>query len=191
MLASPNWKLRSLCWLDAWDILKSLFNVESSASIATHIGMQLLNESAIGVNRLRIRGSLANQGFSTANGLSFLAADETIHELLDSCTVEEYKEAQEKIFHLRAIQGHYSAEQVFAIDPHRIISTTKRISPAKKKKPDAPATKNDSDVLLCRCKYRTAGAIYQWLQWQKMFFSYNRINGNDKKSRNLKRIIYS
>jgi hypothetical protein len=103
--------------------------------------MQLVNESAIGVNRLRKRGSLANQGFSTANGLSFLAADETVHNLLNSCTVEDYAAAQEKIFHLRAIQEHYSDESVYAIDPHRIISTTKRITPAKKKKPDASATK--------------------------------------------------
>ncbi|MBK9639686.1 MAG: hypothetical protein IPO63_18505 [Bacteroidetes bacterium] len=75
-----------------------------------------MNESAIGVNRLRKRGSLANQGFSIANGLSFLAADETVHNLLNSCTVEDYADAQEKIFHLRAIQEHYSDESVYAID---------------------------------------------------------------------------
>lgn len=127
--------------LGAWDILKSLFNFEGCASLSTHIGMQLLNESAIGVNRLRIRGSLANQGFSTANGLSFLAADETIHELLDSRGVDDYKEAQEKIFHLREINGHYKGDCIYAIDPHRIPTSSKRISPAKKKKPDAAATK--------------------------------------------------
>lgn len=127
--------------LGAWDILKSLFNFEGAPSLFTHIGMQLVNESAIGVNRLRVRGSLANQGFSTANGLSFLAADETVHELLDSCTIEDYVNAQEKIFQLREIQDHYSPESIYAIDPHRIISTTRRITPAKKKKPDSAATK--------------------------------------------------
>ena len=127
--------------MGAWDIVKSLFNLEGEASLATHIGMQLVNESAIGVNRLRIRGSLANQGFSIANGLSFLAADETVHRILDSCNVEDYLVAQEKIFNLRAIQDHYSDECVYAIDPHRIISSTKRITPAKRKKPDAAATK--------------------------------------------------
>lgn len=127
--------------LGAWEILNGLFNLDGESSLATHIGMQLVNESAIGVNRLRIRGSLANQGFSAANGLSFLAADETVHKLLNSCTVEDYAAAQEKIFHLREIQEHYSEECVYAIDPHRITSTTKRITPAKKKKPDASATK--------------------------------------------------
>lgn len=127
--------------LGAWDILKSLFETKGKASMATHIGLQLINESAIGVNRLRVRGALTNQGFSTANGLSFLAADESVHALLDSCTVEEYRLAQEKIFHLRALQGHYSEEGVYAIDPHRIISNTKRITPLKKKKPEAAATK--------------------------------------------------
>lgn len=127
--------------LGAWDILKSLFEKQGSDSLLTHIGMQLVNESAIGVNRLRIRGSLANQGFSVANGLSFLAADETVHELLDSCTVNDYKVAQEKIYHMRHLQNHYSPEHVYAIDPHRIVSNTKRITPLKKKKPDAPAAK--------------------------------------------------
>lgn len=127
--------------LGAWDILKSLFEKEGATSLSTHIGMQLVNESAIGVNRLRIRGSLANQGFSIANGLSFLAADETVHELLDSCTVNDYKIAQEKIYHMRTLQEHYSQEHVYALDPHRILSNTKRIMPLKKKKPDAAASK--------------------------------------------------
>lgn len=127
--------------LGAWDILKGLYNIEGSTCLSTHIGLQLVNESAIGVNRLRQRGSLANQGFSTANGLSFLAADETVHELLDSCCVEDYQDAQKKLYHLREIQGHYGEERVYAIDPHRIISHSKRITPARKKTSDSAATK--------------------------------------------------
>ncbi len=125
----------------AWDILKGLYNVEGNACLSTHIGLQLVNESAIGVNRLRKRDSLANQGFATANGLSFLASDETVHELLDSRCVEDYQDAQKKLYHLREIEGHYGEEHVYAIDPHRITSHTKRITPARKKTSNSPATK--------------------------------------------------
>lgn len=127
--------------LGVWDILKGLYNIEGNACLSTHMGLQLVNESAIGVNRLRKRNSLSNQGFATANGLSFLAADEPVHELLDSCCVEDYQDAQKKLYHLREIQGHYGDEHVYAIDPHRITSSTNRITPARKKTSNSPATK--------------------------------------------------
>ena len=46
-------------------------------------GLQLVNEAAICQNRVRKKNALCNQGFALANGLSFLATDEAIHELLD------------------------------------------------------------------------------------------------------------
>jgi hypothetical protein len=126
--------------LGTWDIVKQLFD-KSNQLFAPRIGMQLINESALGVNRIRARGSLANQGFSVANGLSFLASDETVHSILDSCTIEDYQTTQQQIIQLRALHGHYSNEHVYAIDPHRISSATKRIAPIKKKKVDLPGTK--------------------------------------------------
>jgi hypothetical protein len=103
--------------------------------------MQLINESALGVNRIRAKGSLANQGFAIANGLPFLAADETVHLLLNSHTVEQYSNSQKQIMQTRSLQQHYSEKNLFAIDPHRITTSTKRITPFKKKKPELPGTK--------------------------------------------------
>jgi hypothetical protein len=126
--------------LGTWDILQHLF-ANTNDTISTRVGMQLINESALGVNRIRAKGSLANQGFAIANGLPFLAADETVHLLLNSHTVEQYSNSQKQIMQMRSLQQHYSEKNLFAIDPHRITTSTKRITPFKKKKPELPGTK--------------------------------------------------
>jgi hypothetical protein len=126
--------------LGTWDILQHLF-ANANDTISTKVGMQLINESALGVNRIRAKGSLANQGFAIANGLPFLAADETVHLLLNSHTVEQYSNSQKQIMQMRSLQQHYSEKNLFAIDPHRITTSTKRITPFKKKKPELPGTK--------------------------------------------------
>jgi hypothetical protein len=126
--------------LGAWDILNNLLG-NTGNMLSSRIGMQLVNESALGVNRIRAKGSLANQGFAIANGLSFLAADESVHLLLNQHTVEEYSTSQKQIMQLRSLQEHYSNQHLFAIDPHRIMTSTQRITPLKRKRPELPGTK--------------------------------------------------
>ncbi len=127
--------------LGTWDLLKGTFDNASADDINTRIGLQMVNESALCVNRLRVRGSLCNQGFSLANGLSFLAADETVHELLDSRTVQTYEDMQVALMQIRGLRHHYDQQNIISIDPHRICSATQRIMPCKKKQPDQPAHK--------------------------------------------------
>jgi hypothetical protein len=103
--------------------------------------MQMVNEAALCVNRKRDRNSLCNRGFSSMNGLSFLATDESVHELLDQHTVAEYEQMQSMLMKLRHLQGHYSQKNILALDPHRIPSATRRIMPMKKKRPEGPACK--------------------------------------------------
>lgn len=127
--------------LGVWDLLKGVFAKPSAGDIYPRMAMQLVNESALCVNRIRPRGSLCNQGFALANGLSFLAADETVHELLDMNSVATYENMQIALLQIRNIGKHYDRHHVFALDPHRIPSATQRTMPCKKKQPDLPAQK--------------------------------------------------
>lgn len=127
--------------LGTWDLLRGVFGGERASPLAARTGLQMVNEAALCVNRLRPRGSLCNQGFSLVNGLSFLATDETVHGLLDRHAVHEYGQMQVALQQLRGLHGHYDTRHVLAIDPHRIASVTQRRMPKKKKRPAEPSHK--------------------------------------------------
>lgn len=127
--------------LGTWDLLKGVFSPQNTNDLNARIAMQMVNESALCVNRLRKRDSLCNQGFSIANGLSFLTSDETVHEILNAQSIETLEQLQVTLMQLRRLQNHYDKQNVFALDPHRIESTTKRTMPYKKKRPNLPAQK--------------------------------------------------
>ena len=127
--------------LGTWDLLKGSFTQQSNDNINVHIAMQMVNESALCVNRLRKKDSLCNQGFSLVNGLHFLATDETVHELLDAQTMLTYEKLQITLMQLRGVQNHYSKQNIYALDPHRIKSVSQRTMPNKKKHTDEPAYK--------------------------------------------------
>ncbi|TDI68749.1 MAG: hypothetical protein E2O88_06145 [Bacteroidetes bacterium] len=96
-------------------------------------GLQLVNEAALCENRIRPRITLCNQGFALANGLSFLATDETVHEIQDHHNIEEYEELQITLRCLRHLQGHYHPQNILVLDPHRIVSATQRTLPSRKR----------------------------------------------------------
>lgn len=127
--------------LGAWDLLKGSFSAENNNDLNARIAMQLVNESALCVNRIRRKDSLCNQGFSIANGLSFLTSDETAHELLDKRSVQHSEQLQITLMQLRRLHNHYNEQNIFAIDPHRIPSATKRLMPCKKKRPNEASHK--------------------------------------------------
>jgi hypothetical protein len=127
--------------LGAWDLLSGCFSKTTNGDLNTRLALQVVNEAALCVNRVRERGSLCNQGFSLANGLSFLATDETIHELLDSNSMQDYERLQIALMQLRNLEKHYGDEGVIAIDPHRMCSATQRFMAKKKKRPIEPAHK--------------------------------------------------
>lgn len=127
--------------LGTWDLLRGSFSSETQDDLNARIALQMVNESALCVNRTRPKGSLCHQGLSLANGLSFLAADETIHELLDMHSMQAYEHLQITLLQLRSLQGHFAEPRILALDPHRIASTTKRVMPHKRKKPDEPSKK--------------------------------------------------
>ena len=93
--------------------------------------MQIIHESALCMNGVRQKRSLCHQGFEVLNGLPFIATDKSIHCLLGRHTIAEAQSLQVTLGKLREAKGHYNSG-LFALDPHRIGTYSKRIMPAKK-----------------------------------------------------------
>lgn len=126
--------------LGSWDLLKA-WTGEDDRAIAPRMAMQLVHESALCVNRIRRKENIAHQGFELINGLPWVASDEQIHELLNGHKISESLQLQESLTKLRNNAGHYHQNRIWAIDPHRLISATQRITPKKKKRPGEPSQK--------------------------------------------------
>lgn len=102
--------------------------------------MQIVNEASLCKNRIRRKNYITHQGFELLNGLGFLVTDEQVHEFLNKHTVCQAQSLQETLAMIRLNNGHYKGD-IIALDPHRIISTTQRVMPKKKKQPKKPSEK--------------------------------------------------
>jgi len=125
--------------LGSWDLIKG-YTGGNNKDFDPRIAMQLVNEAALCRNRIRQRNQITNQGFELLNGMRVLVTDEQVHHLLNSHTVAQAKDFQENLAKIRMQNGHYKGD-VIAIDPHRIITSSKRIMPKKKKQPTKPSEK--------------------------------------------------
>jgi len=117
--------------LGAWDLLKGWTSTQDH-DLDPRIGLQVINEAALCINRVRRKNSLGHQGFQLINGLGRMVTDEQVHNLLNKHSMEQAQNLLVQLGHQRQLSGHYQSE-VIAVDPHRIPSTTKRITPQKKK----------------------------------------------------------
>jgi len=125
--------------LGSWDLIKS-YTGGDNLSLEPRIAMQLVNEASLCKNRIRKSNYISHQGFELLNGLGFLVTDEQVHELLVAHTISDAQSLQQVLSLIRMNRGHFQGN-VIAIDPHRIISTTKRTMPMKKKHPHEPSRK--------------------------------------------------
>jgi hypothetical protein len=116
--------------LGSWDLIKA-WSGEYNNDINPRLALQLVHEAALCVNGVRHLRSLCHQGFEVLNGLPFIATDKNIHNLLSEHTVSEAQSLQISLAKLREGKGHYT-NGLFALDPHRIRTYSKRIMPAKK-----------------------------------------------------------
>lgn len=110
--------------LGTWDLLKSWSDM-SDEQIEPRLALQLVNESALCVNGIRMKRTLSQKGFELGNGLPFIATDPAIHNLLDSYSVADAERLQIALGKVRQTFGHFNGKMI-AIDPHRIKSCTKR-----------------------------------------------------------------
>jgi len=110
--------------LGVWDLLKS-WSTMPDEPVETRLALQLVNESALCVNGIRMKRTLSQKGFELANGLPFIATDPAIHNLLDSHSVADAQRLQIALGKVRQTFGHFIGK-IIAIDPHRIKSCSKR-----------------------------------------------------------------
>ncbi len=125
--------------LGSWDLIKG-YTGGADADLEPRIAMQLVNEAALCSNRIRRSNYITHQGFELLNGLGFLVTDKQAHDLLNRHTVSEAQSLQEALAAMRMNHGHYRGRLV-AIDPHRIVSTSQRVMPMKRKQPQEPSRK--------------------------------------------------
>lgn len=110
--------------LGTWDRLCRWAGTDA-AQLAPRVAFQLVNEAALCSSGVRARQRMCHKGFELANGLPWVAADATIHRLLDAHTVQDASTYQIALGITRAAAGHFHLQRV-AIDPHRVPSTTQR-----------------------------------------------------------------
>jgi hypothetical protein len=121
--------------LGVWDLLKG-WTRKGDMDFEPRIALQVVNESALCINRVRRKGSLGHQGFQLVNGMAHLVTDEQVHLLLNEHTMEDTQDLLVNLGHQRQLSGHYSGD-IIAIDPHRIVSTSQRIMVKKQKGSDS------------------------------------------------------
>lgn len=110
--------------LGTWDLLCG-WSGQPGASVAPRMAMHLVNEAAMCLCSLRNERTLSQKGFELANGLAFVPTDTAIHELLEPHSVAEAQTLQVGLGKLRRQAGHFPG-RVLALDPHRMISQSKR-----------------------------------------------------------------
>jgi hypothetical protein len=123
--------------LGSWDLLCGWCR-QPGQTAEPRLALQLVHESALCLTGLREARSLRQRGFELANGLPFLASDVAIHQLLNSHTIEEAKSLQNALGKRRLARGHFRGH-VLIIDPHRILSFSRRQMRRHKKGQGAPA----------------------------------------------------
>jgi len=125
--------------LGTWDLLCGWTNMAPN-TVQPRLALQLVNEAALCVTGIRQARTLSQKGFELANGLSFVASDHAIHELLGAHTVAEAEALQVALGRIRRASGHYEG-QLLAIDPHHLRSYTKRQTRRHRHKENEAAVK--------------------------------------------------
>jgi hypothetical protein len=93
--------------------------------LAPRLALHLVHEAALCRTSLRNDRSLRHQGFELANGLPFLPTDGAFHDLLSAHTMAQAHQLQAALGKLRRASGHFPG-RVLALDPHRLVSYSKR-----------------------------------------------------------------
>jgi hypothetical protein len=122
--------------LGTWDLVKAWTGKYNALAIEPRLALQMVHESALCVNGVRQQRTLRQKGFETLNGLPFVATDRAIHYLLNSHSMAEAESLQLALGQLRHARGHYPGDLVL-LDPHRILTWSKRQMQPKKAKPQA------------------------------------------------------
>ena len=133
--------------LGTWDILRGWSGNLTHDALAARLALHLVHESALCRPTLRADRSLLHQGFELANGLPFVPTDRAIHELLEDHTIHQAHQLQIVLGKLRRASGHFSG-RLLALDPHRLVSYSKRDMVQRRASANQPATKQAQTFFL-------------------------------------------
>ena len=110
--------------LGVWELLRGWSGV-SGEGVEARLAMQLINEAALCVKGVRQQRTMSQKGFELANGLPFVATDESIHTLLSSRSIIDAQRVQRGLGKIRETFGHFRG-RLLAVDSHRLRSYSKR-----------------------------------------------------------------
>jgi hypothetical protein len=110
--------------LGSWDLLRAWAG-DPAGALGARLALHLVQEAALCRTSLRNDRSLRHKGFELANGLPFLPTDGAVHDLLAAHTMAQAQQLQVALGKLRRAGGHFPG-RVLALDPHRLISYSKR-----------------------------------------------------------------
>ena len=140
--------------LGTWDLLRAWSGEPTDdAALDARLALQLVHEAALCRPTLRADRSLRHNGFELANGLPWLPTDTAMHNLLEAHTVQQAHQLEIGLGKLRRASGHFSGE-VLALDPHRLVSYSKRDMPERRPKANQPATKQAQTFFVLDAKTR-------------------------------------
>ncbi len=111
--------------LGSWDLLRAWAGGTTGGDLAARLALHLVHEAALCRTSLRNDRSLRHKGFELVNGLPWLPTDGALHDALAAHTIEQAQQLQVALGKLRRASGHFSG-RVLALDPHRLISYSKR-----------------------------------------------------------------
>jgi hypothetical protein len=109
--------------LGSWDLLQTWAGPEEG--LAPRLALHLVHEAALCRSGLRADRSFRHRGFELVNGLPWLPTDGVMHDLLEAHTIEQAQQLQVALGLLRRASGHFPG-RVLALDPHRLVSYSKR-----------------------------------------------------------------
>jgi hypothetical protein len=133
--------------LGTWDLLRSWSGAETNEALEPRLALHLVHEAALCRPSLRADRSLRHRGFELANGLPWLPTDGAVHDLLEAHTVAQAQQLQIALGKLRRASGHFNG-QVLALDPHRLLSYSKRDMPKRKTSSSESPTKQAQTFFL-------------------------------------------
>jgi hypothetical protein len=134
--------------LGTWDVLR-VWSGESTDEDAldARLALHLVHEAALCRPTLRHDRSLRHTGFELANGLAWLPTDGAVHDLLEAHTIQQAQHLQMGLGKLRRASGDFPG-QVLALDPHRLVSYSKRDMIQRRPKANELATKQAQTFFL-------------------------------------------
>jgi hypothetical protein len=139
--------------LGSWDLLRLWSGQPAHEALAPRLALHLVHEAALCRPALRADRSLRHKGFELLNGLPWLPTDGALHDLLEAHTIEQAQQLQVRLGKLRQASGHFPSP-VLALDPHRLVSYSKRDMVQRRPSAGEPAAKQAQTFFVLDVKTR-------------------------------------